>query len=180
MSDVSERERYTPVSLYDCASVCVQICFKKPKCSLNVDLFVFIYWNTLIHCQNVFYFMICQLSTSTLVQEVWIIVVFIYLCICVSALMCAQYVRTLVGVHSVSTFACCLFYSPATVSACDCLCWVMTGGATGGPAHPRPVPANQVLMCGNRRGLRWQMAGWPGKPAPFSGFSSRQMTGIIS
>lgn len=52
-------------------------------------------------------------------------------------------------------------------------------GGYGVPAHPRPVPANQVLMCGgNRRRAAWQMAGWPGKPAPFSGFSSRQMTGI--
>ena len=55
----------------------------------------------------------------------------------------------------------------------------MAWGGCGVPAHPRPVPANQVLMCGgNRRRAAWQMAGWPGKPAPFSGFSSRQMTGI--
>lgn len=57
-------------------------------------------------------------------------------CVPLCPCLCLQYVHTLVGIHSVSTCACCLFYSSATaiVSACDCLRWVPSEGTVFGPA----------------------------------------------
>lgn len=71
------------------------------------------------------------------------------------------------------------------VLICECLpAGPRRGGMRGVPRVAPPIPTLfQPIRCwcaGAAECCADRWSGWPGKPAPFSGFSSRQMTGIIS